>query len=267
MDTLPPTAPRTTKVQRNQEQHANLLAEKRKSPGYVTATELLTEPKMNLTARGRRKLGKARVTRLVSTVEPKSVQDAIDSQVKVASITGLIRLMRKSLARAEKGRRVLEDLAPDSLFRPNVEREIGLEKLINQKAVAEYERRVKAAPVKDARNAPHVWARFWSLKPLELFYVGKSIFWKNSFCVAKNTDPKGRSRTIAPWRRVKTLRLVKGSKSHPIPGIMTGRVNNRVPNDGMTHFVGDNCPGGHQSMNIDHTPEAQPEHERTGPAN
>lgn len=151
-------------IQRNQEQHAKLLTEKRKSPGYVTATELLTQPKMNLTARGRRKLGKARVVRYISIIEPKSVTDAIAAKVKEASITGLVRLMHKSISRAEKGCRVLKDLSPDSLFRHNVEREIALERLINKAASEEYTRRTTAPSVKDARNPQH--KRIATLKPI-----------------------------------------------------------------------------------------------------
>lgn len=144
-----------TKIQRNQEQHGALLAEKRKDAGYVSATELLTQPKMNLTARGRRKLGKKRIVRYISTVEPKSVYDSIAAKVKQTGLAGLIRLANQSMKRVEKGHRVLADLAPDSMFRANVEREIALETLINQAAQAEYQKRVTAPAVKDARNPQH----------------------------------------------------------------------------------------------------------------
>lgn len=129
------------------------LAEKRKAPAYVTATELLTDPKMKLTARGRRKLAKKRQVRYVSTVEPKSVHESIAEKVKSASMTGLIRLVSKSKSRIVKGQRVLADLAADSMLRPNVEREIGLETLINVAARMEYNRRTTAVPVKVAQNA------------------------------------------------------------------------------------------------------------------
>jgi hypothetical protein len=154
MNTLPPEPKRKSKVQRNVEAHNVYLTERRKDPSYVTATEILASP-VNLTARGRRKLGKKRVIRYVSTVEPKSVHSAIGDKVESSSIAGLIRLMHKSNARAEKGCRVLEDLDKNSMFRANVEREINLNYLIHKAATAEYLRRTTAAPVKDARNPQH----------------------------------------------------------------------------------------------------------------
>ena len=155
MNNLPPEQPRVRPAERNSARYSDYLAERRKSPGYVSATELLSDPKMNLTARGRRKLGKKRVIRYVSTVEPKSVYDSIAAKVKEASIVGLVRLCKKSESRITKGQRVLADLAPDSMFRPSVEREISLERLINAAATAEFNRRTTAAPVKDARNPQH----------------------------------------------------------------------------------------------------------------
>jgi len=149
------------------------------------------------------------------------------------------------------------------------------------------------------RNQPHVWKSFRSLKVGEWFFLGKRMHEKKN-CVRARPSMEEGTVFVVPWKRVKTMQLVKGSKSHPIPGTMAGRVNsgvryfpgnthpgsiisadilNAMAQSGCngpqrTHFVGDDCPGGHhaenqtetkQSMDIDHTPEKPPEHERTGP--
>lgn len=172
------------------------------------------------------------------------------------------------------------------------------------------------------RNAPHVWKRFWSLRVGDWFFirpsqlavkVGIATYQEHGKECSDNIEDWGKQtprERISPWRRVKTTRLVKGSKSHPIPvklpirpyegptgacvvhedDFIAGKYWPRAKphTDAMTHFVGDDCPGGHrgtaqtgcggtwkvaeiqtenqQSMNIDHTPEKPPEHERTGPA-
>lgn len=103
------------------------------------------------------------------------------------------------------------------------------------------------------RNSPHVWATFFSLEKGEHFFIGKTLFVKHNWMVGDKVGLGG-SRYVAPWRRVRTTQPVKGSKSHPIPGTMTGRrVNSQVnvscggggggptPLDGVTA-----CIGGHR---------------------
>lgn len=81
---------------------------------------------------------------------------------------------------------------------------------------------------------------------METFFLGKKIFFKRGWsCYSDNTYGRV-SGFLWPWLRVKTTKFVKGSKSHSIPGTMTGRVNSRVAHDGMTHYVGDDCPEGHR---------------------
>lgn len=114
------------------------------------------------------------------------------------------------------------------------------------------------------RNAPHIWKSFWSLRAGEWFFIGKRMHQKTNFIQAMPLMESGLV-FVAPWCRVKTTQLVKGSKSHPISGTMTGRVNSKVPmaqtggcgslppghpgDDGRTHFFGDDCPGGHYAEN------------------
>jgi hypothetical protein len=133
------------------------------------------------------------------------------------------------------------------------------------------------------RQPAHVWKRFWSLKRGEHLFIGKKLLVKHNAIVADRVGLGG-SVYVAPWRRVRTTELV----SHRVPR----RVNSPVvisahpeggpgptgpgadwqlgnifgptgsvgpccgcpnPVDGRTHFVGDDCPGGHHAENQNQT--------------
>lgn len=117
---------------------------------YKTATELLVNPKMNLTARGRRKLAKQRQLRYHATQLPKYSLDRISEKVAKLSMGRLTRLIAKSSARVNQADRILEDLAPDSLFREGVEAQRANEQNVFVLATNEYKMRTKG-PVKDCR--------------------------------------------------------------------------------------------------------------------
>jgi tRNA/tmRNA/rRNA uracil-C5-methylase (TrmA/RlmC/RlmD family) len=144
--------PRTV---RNQTDPATLLAERRKNPSYVTATDLLSNPKLNLTARGRRKLKKKRIVRYVSTETPKSQADRVYERVTRLSMGGLVRLIEKTERRIKTATHILDDLPSDSLLRPGVEAQRKAEKNTLIAATYEYGQRQNSEPVKDATNPQH----------------------------------------------------------------------------------------------------------------
>jgi len=61
------------------------------------------------------------------------------------------------------------------------------------------------------RSRPHVWATFWSLNVGENFYLGQKLFTKTGVISARPA-PGGVTftplRFLAPWRRVRTTKLV-----------------------------------------------------------
>ena len=151
------------------------------------------------------------------------------------------------------------------------------------------------------KRPKHLYKRFFSL------FIGQSFFVRRARLAVKvgpfsykelfGTDPQPVKR-IAPWTKVRTLIPVltkwKGRQilveNHNVQSTrciwqettVTGcpagavRVDNQEhldkilaeANSGKTHYVGDDCPGGHQRdpMVQDHTPDQVPTHERNGPA-
>lgn len=130
------------------------------------------------------------------------------------------------------------------------------------------------------RATPRRWKRFWSLRADEYFSFGRAqSFRRTSFFTASKcygsvgvvyTTPD-MAVLVFPWKRVRPMTIgevCNPPKSHPIPGAVTGRFTapseiktsaldglgrldeipaeaNRAENPGKTHFVGDDCPGGH----------------------
>lgn len=100
--------------------------------------------------------------------------------------------------------------------------------------------------VRKIQATPMRWLRFFRVKNGEAVYIGKQPLVKRTFCGAyRNGEIVGASGLVLvnPFRRVKTGKPVKRSSENP----------------GQTHFVGDDCPGGHHelpkavgSMNIPH---------------
>lgn len=133
----------------------NDWVKKRAEAPYKTATELLADPKMNLTARGRRRLTKARQLRYQSTQKPKYGLDRLDEKISRMGMVTLTRTIAKCKARVSKADRILEDLAPDSLMRPAVEAQRTAEQNALVMATNEYKLRTTKPPIKDARNPQH----------------------------------------------------------------------------------------------------------------
>lgn len=109
-------------------------------------------------------------------------------------------------------------------------------------------------PAKKTRALPRVWKRFFQLNRGEGFSVGKNFYRKNS----PFTGSDGLSRVIVwPWTRVQTSVLVRDARPG---GKFSGRVVVTTAEDpvgiacvpklksdrDITHFEGDDCPGGHR---------------------
>lgn len=141
------------------------------------------------------------------------------------------------------------------------------------------------------RATPRAWKRFWELSPGEYFSFGrKQTYCKCRFPYLSATVsyiiPEERI-FVAPWKRVRPMTLgevCNPPKSHSIAGTITGRFNDRsnvgnlggpsgcqtvgffpgpvrvienhAENRDKTHFVGDDCPGGHRNEPITKDSEA-----------
>ncbi len=64
------------------------------------------------------------------------------------------------------------------------------------------------------RSLPHVWARFYSLRVGDSFFLGKACVVKTNFLFARASgDYYGGLKFVAPWRRVRTTKLVRDAKA------------------------------------------------------
>jgi hypothetical protein len=88
------------------------------------------------------------------------------------------------------------------------------------------------------RSLPHVWKSFWALDVGDEFFIGKKRYWKQDLFTA-TSSLNGVTKFTFPWTRYRTTQLVRdarpGGKSSSSPDM----------NRDMTHFVGDDCCGGH----------------------
>ena len=119
------------------------------------------------------------------------------------------------------------------------------------------------------KRTKHIYKRFISLFIGQSFFIGRrKLAVKAGFATyqehaseAKTTEQWGKQtpkKTIAPWRKVRTLTPVKTLR--PPSGILRNtqqeiaegkyfpRAKDCLRPDGRTHFVGDDCPGGHQGF-------------------
>lgn len=118
----------------------------------------------------------------------------------------------------------------------------------------------------------NIWKRFFSLTEGQDFYIRRNkLAVKVGFCLYREHDAlvggPGWFVRIAPWRRVRTTQPVKGV-NRIVKGTETGRLvtnhniqsaywprakdcmdlgDHRDINPGKTHYVGDDCPGGHRT--------------------
>lgn len=110
---------------------------------------------------------------------------------------------------------------------------------------------------KRSRALPRRWQRFLYLELNDEFSIGRCNYLKTGFFSAENAG--GRVIHVWPWERVQTVVLVRdarpgGKSSLPWEGRLVVTMNEDpgniacippLPNPGQTHFVGDDCPGGH----------------------
>lgn len=136
---------------------------------------------------------------------------------------------------------------------------------------------------KKQRALPCVWMRFWHLNLDESFFVGRRQFVRTGLFTARPfTKLESPRQFVAPWTRVKTTRLVRrkslleklankalAAKSPflnmvgggSFPSGVSDEIRSVNPvhpayrsapimptDDGKTHFVGDDCPGGHREL-------------------
>ena len=140
---------------------------------------------------------------------------------------------------------------------------------------------MNSSPAK-SRSLPHVWKRFWHLNLKDRFYIGKELVFKTGLftaCPARGVwwNPEMGLRAgaprklVAPWRRVRTTQLVRDARPQkllsagdrerlgiPSTPYTSEQLEERsIQEDcGKTHFVGDDCPGGHREL-IDPVHEAK----------
>lgn len=123
------------------------------------------------------------------------------------------------------------------------------------------------------KRTRHIYKRFFSIAMGQNFFIrrGKLAVKRGLFsCQVIG----GSVQTVAPWRKVRTTTPVKTLR--PPSGILRNvqqeiadgkyfpRAKDCLGADGRTHYVGDDCPGGHRDPMVqDHTPSPTPEHERT----
>lgn len=141
--------------------------------------------------------------------------------------------------------------------------------------------------------------RFFHLKTGQWFTIGKLSYEKTGFFSAQDLRVVPRKYLISPWRRVRTAQPVKRPeivgqitkalmKTSPFMNIVKGSppmTDDYCSNVGKlpytdrakTHFVGDDCPGGHhevptgikgenvQNMSIPHGDEPHNCNNITGP--
>jgi len=110
--------------------------------------------------------------------------------------------------------------------------------------------------------------RFFRVKNGETTVLGRRTFTKLSFCTAiLNGETVGAQHIelVNPFRRVKTATPVKRP-------FFDAKSSNRPEGVQYTHFVGDECPGGHHelprtagSMEIRHGDEPNNANNITGP--
>lgn len=105
---------------------------------------------------------------------------------------------------------------------------------------------------KRPRALPKVWQRFLYLEVGDDFFIGRCRYNKSGFFRACNGV---RTIKLPPWRKVQTDVLVRdarpGGKSSPPFTLGPVVVDIWSPEEtaviasGKTHYVGDDCPGGH----------------------
>jgi len=93
------------------------------------------------------------------------------------------------------------------------------------------------------RALPRVWARFYFVKASETFTHGGKRYYKSVLPFVA-VDSQGSRVFFAPWTLVRTDQLVRDAR----PG---GKSSQKaVIDSGRTHFVGDDCPGGHADCGL-----------------
>lgn len=105
---------------------------------------------------------------------------------------------------------------------------------------------------KRLRALPRVWQRFLYLEIGDGFFIGRCAYVKTGLLRGSTGS---RVIRVWPWTRVQTAVLVRDAR----PGGKSSVIHDcalRVPadvNDGKTHFVGDDCKGGHADVSQPHS--------------